>query len=97
MNKQLDLDAPIFAHIHVDKVRLPANFHPNRRHTWPSFSGSNIRNEYFDKCIMYSSLEAYRHGCSGHRADTGEGRMIPVATISRGVRTGVGLLFAKIC
>ena len=49
-------------HMHVDNVRSPASFRPNRQRPWPSFSRSMFQMQYIGKCILHSNLLSYRHG-----------------------------------
>ena len=41
-----DLEVLIFAHMYIDKVRLLANFHPNRQRHWSSFQNQRFEMEY---------------------------------------------------
>ena len=62
-------NANLCSHMHVDKLRSPATSHPNRQRPWCSVSRSNNRMEYIGKCIMHSSLQAYRHDRGRYVAD----------------------------
>ena len=79
-------------HMHVDKVHSSANFYFYRRSPWSSFFKIRDSNEYIGTCIMHSSLQAYRHGCSSYGANG----WYQSPRFQGGVRNWSRLPFAKI-
>ena len=73
-------------HIHAEKVSSSANFHPNHRPPWPSFSRSKIRIEYIRKFIRdyLANHDKYGVHCYCQQIKVAYGFSIGIFTFDRG-------------